>query len=164
VCWRAWEEWLLTNDLNDTRRWWQKRLHESQDIGLDLVGFSAQQLTGAFLLKTFESGHMGAEDELVDGLDEILVKLLALLLLLRPVVGVCLGVNAVNLLVVLDQSIDGVGSELVSDFVAQHHVDVDNVSLKVNELIAEVLLVGFSWHVGLGALWEHDGGECPDGI
>jgi hypothetical protein len=164
MCWRAGEEWLLTNDLNDAGRRWQKRLHESQDIGLDLISLSTQQLTGAFLLKTFESGHMSAEDELVDGLDEILVKLLALLLLLRPVVGVCLGVNAVNLLVVLDQSIDGVGSELVSDFVAQHHVDVDDVCLEVNELIAEVLLVRFSWHVSLGALWEHDGGECPDGI
>lgn len=154
----------MTNDLNNAGRWWQKRLHESQDIGLDLISLSAQQLTGAFLLKTFEGGHMSAEYELINGLDEILVKLLALLLLLRPVVGVCLGINAVNPLVVLDQSIDGVGSELVSDFVAQHHVDVDDVCLKVNELIAEVLLVRLSWHVGLGALWKHDGGECPDGI
>lgn len=164
MCRRAGEERLWANDLNNAGRWRQKRLHESQDIGLDLISLPAQQLTGAFFLKAFESGHMSAEDELVDRLNEILVKLLALLFLLRPVVGIRFGVNAVDLLVVLDQSIDGVGSELVSDFVAQHHVDVNNVSFKVDELIAEVLFVRFSWHVGFGALREHDGGECPDGV
>jgi hypothetical protein len=78
---------------------------------------------------------VGAENKLVDVLDKILVELLALLLLIDPVVCVGLGINTVDLLVVLNKSIDGIFCELVGDLISQNHVDVNDISLNVNELI-----------------------------
>jgi hypothetical protein len=164
MCWRTGEQWLLTDNLDDARRRRQERLHEGQNVGLDLIGLATQELTGTLLLEAFESGDVGAEDELVDCLDEVLVKLLALLLFLRPVMGVCLGVDAVNLFVVLNQSVDSVGGELVGNLIAQDHVNVDDVGFEMDELVAEVLLMRLCGHICLGALGQHDGSESPDGI
>lgn len=107
---------------------------------------------------------MCAEHELVDSLDEFLVQLLALLLLLGPVMSVGLCVDAVDLLMVVDKSVDGVGGELVSHLVPKDHVDVHNVSFDVDQLMAEVLLVEILGHVGFRAFGQHDGRKSPDGV
>lgn len=107
---------------------------------------------------------MGAVDKLVDGLDKVLVELFALLLLFRPVVGAGLCISAVDLVMVLDQGINGIGCEFVGDFVAQDHVDVNNVGLDVNELVAEELLEGLLGHFGFGKFRQHEGGKSPDGV
>ena len=154
----------LANDVGDTRRRGQQGLVDGQQVRLNLLTLSVEKLSSTFLLETLKGGNICAEDKFVDGLDEILVKLLALLLLLGPVVCVCLGVDTVNLLVVLDESINGVGSQLVSNLVAQNHVNMDDVSFNVNQLMVEGVLHGVLGHVSLGDLGEHDGGQSPDGI
>lgn len=78
---------------------------------------------------------MRGEDKLVDGLNKVLVKLLALLILLRPVIRTSLGIGAVDVLVVLDERLDGVGGKLEGNLIPQDHVDVDDVSLQVDKLI-----------------------------
>lgn len=107
---------------------------------------------------------MCAKDKLVDGLDKVFVKLLGLLFLAGPVRRVCLGIDAVNLLVVVDESLDCVSGELVSDLVAQDHVDMDNVCFEVDELVAKEVLVGIRGHICFRQLGQHQGGEGPDGI
>lgn len=155
---RAGKQRRLANNIDDTGRRRQERLHEVEDVCLDLLALAAKQLANAVLLETFQSRDMGAVDELVDGLDKVFVELLALLLLLGPLVGVGLGVNAVNLLVVLDEGIDGVGGELKGNLIAQDHVDVDDVSLDVDELVVEEVLHGVLGHIGLGNLGQHERG------
>jgi len=111
---------------------------------------------------------VGAENKLVDVLDEIIVKLLALLFLVGPVVCAGLGIDTVDLLVVLNQSINGVFRELVGNLVSQNHVDMNNISLNVDQLIVHDSLnqgVGsIPLKVGLGCLGQHKRGQCPDGI
>ena len=107
---------------------------------------------------------MSVVDKLVDGLDKIFMQLLALLLLLGPVVGVGLDVNAMDLLVILDKGVNGVCGQLESDLVAQNHVDVDNVSLEVDKLMAEESLVVVRGHLCFGQLGEHERGQGPDSI
>ncbi len=150
--------------LDDARRRRNKRLHEVHEIVPDLVALAAKKLAGAILFETLEGCDVGAENELVDGLHKVVVQLLALLFLSRPVGRVRLGVDAVNLLVVLNKGVDGVDGELVGDLVAVDHVDVDNVGLNVDELVAEHVLGVVGGHVGLGELGQHDGSERPDGI
>ena len=110
---------------------------------------------------------MGAEDKLVDGLNKILVKLLALLILLGPVVRAGLGVGTVDILVVLDERLDRVGGELEGDLVPQDHIDVDDVSLQVDELIVGDGLnqrVGILLELVFGSLGKHERGQDPDGV
>ena len=63
--------------------------------------------------------------KLVAGLDKVLLQVLALLLLLGLVVGVGLGVDVVDVLVVLDQR--RVGRQLVNDPVPQDHVNTETM-------------------------------------
>lgn len=110
---------------------------------------------------------MCPEDKLVDGLDEVLVKLLALCFLLGPVVGVGLCIDTVDVLVVLNQGLDGVRRQLVSNLVSQYHVDVHNVGLEVDELVVEDGLnqrVGVFPELRLGGLGQHQRSQGPDGI
>ena len=107
---------------------------------------------------------MSAEDKLIDSLDKVFVEFLALLFFLRPFVSVCLGIGAVDLLVIFNQRVDCVGGELVCDLIAQNHVNVDNVSVDVNELMAEESLGGIRRHICLGELGEHQRGEGPDSV
>lgn len=51
---------------------------------------------------------MSSVDELVDGLDKVFMQLLYLLLLLRPFVCSCFGVDTMNVLVVFDESLNRV--------------------------------------------------------
>ncbi len=113
----AGQQGRLTDYVDDPRWGWQQRLDQAHDAVLDLLALPAEQFAGSLLLEAFEGGHVGAEDELVDGLNEVLVKLLALRLLLGPVVRVRLRVDAVDILVVLDQGLDGVRRELVGNLV-----------------------------------------------
>lgn len=69
-----------------------------------------------------------------------------------------------NLLVELDEGVDGVSGELVGNLIAKDHVDVDNIGLYVNELVAEEVLGVVGGHVGFGKLGEHDRGQSPDGV
>ena len=78
---------------------------------------------------------MRPEDKLVNGLDKVIVQLLTLLLLLGPVVRIGLSVDAVDVLMVLDQRLDSIGRQLVSNLVLQDHVNMDDVSLQVDELV-----------------------------
>jgi len=87
---------------------------------------------------------MSAEDELINGLDEVVVKLLCLLLLLWPVRDTSLSIWAVHILVVLDQGLDRLWCELVGDFVAQDHIDVNDIGLEMNHL---VVIKGFAQRV-----------------
>lgn len=80
---------------------------------------------------------MRAINELVDGLDKVLVQFLALLVLLRPVVCGGLGVDTVYLLVILYERLNRVRRELVPNFVPQDHIHVDNISLHMKELVVE---------------------------
>lgn len=152
---RAGQQRRLSNDLDNPWRGRQKRLHEVHEVRLDLFALSIEELASTLLLETLESRDMCAEDELVDGLHKVLVQLLALLLLLGPVVGVGLCVDAVDLLVVLDKGVNSLDGELVGDLVAQDHVDVDDVGLDVDELVAEEVLHGVLGHLGLGQLGKH---------
>jgi hypothetical protein len=158
----------LSNNIDNARRRRQKGLHEVGDGCLDLFALTTQQFTSALLLEPLKGRDVSAEDKLVDGLDKVLMKLLALLLLLGPVIGRGLCVNAEDVLVIVNQSVDGVGGELVSNLVAQDHVDVDDVSLNMNQLVVHDGLdegvVVVSLEVGLGGLGKHDGGQGPDGI
>lgn len=106
-------------------------------------------------------------DVLVDGLDKVAVHLFGVLLLLRPVKGVGLIVDAVNVLVVPDEGLDGIGGELESDLVAQDHIDVDDIRLDGYELVVKEGLgegVGVLAQLGLGGFSDHDRGEGPDGV
>lgn len=150
--------------LDNARRGRNKRPHEVHEIVPDVFALAAKKLTGAILFETLEGCDVGAENELVDSLHKIVVQLLALLFLSRPLGRVCLGIDAVNLLVVLDKGVDGVSGELVGDLVAVDHVDVNNVSLNVDEVVAEEVLGVVCGHVGFGELGQHDGSESPDGI
>jgi hypothetical protein len=154
----------LSDNIHNARRRWEQWLHQGEEIRLDLVAFAIQELTSAVLLEAFKGRDMSAEDELVDSLYKVVMELFALLFFLGPVVGVCLGIDAMNLLVVFNQRVDGVGGELVGDLVAQDHVNVDNVSLNMNELIAEESLGRIRRHICLGELREHQGGESPDSV
>lgn len=110
---------------------------------------------------------MRAEDKLVDGLNEILMKLLALLFLLGPVVRAGLSVRAMDILVVLDERLDRVGGELEGDLVPQNHIDVDDVSLKVDELVVGDGLnqgVGILLELVFGSLGKHERSQDPDGV
>jgi hypothetical protein len=78
---------------------------------------------------------VGAKNKFIDALDKVFVKLLTLLLLVCPVVWVGLGIDTVNHLVVLNERIDGILCELVGDLISQNHVDMNNVSLNMDELI-----------------------------
>lgn len=106
---------------------------------------------------------MGAINEAVDGLDKVFVKLVALLFLVRPVMGSGLGVLAMYLLVVQDEGLDGVRRQLVGHLVAQDHVDVNDVGLDMEELVTEHAVIWVLGHVGVGHLGEHEGGEGPYG-
>lgn len=152
---RAGQQRRLSNDFDNTRRGRQKRLHQVHEARLDLLALSVEQLASTLLLEAFQGRDMCAENKLVDGLHKIFMQLLALLLLLRPVVGVRLGINAVDVLVVLDEGVNGFDGELVRNLVAQDHVDVNDVGLDVNELMAEEILCRVFWHLGLGQLGEH---------
>ena len=110
---------------------------------------------------------MSPEDELVDCLDKVFVQFLALLILLRPVVCVRLGVNAVDVFMVLDKGFDCVGCKLVGDLISKYHVNMNDVSLQVYQLVVENSLdqrVGIFPKLGFRSLWEHKRGQCPDGI
>lgn len=162
---RAGEESGLADNLDNTRRRGHERLHQGKEVVLDLLALVVEQLAETFLLETFQSGDVCAEDKLVDGLDKVLVELLALLLLLRPVVGVGLGIRTVDLLVVLNQGINCVCVQLICDLVAQDHVNVYDVGLNVNHLeVVAHKLAGIRGHLGLGHCGEHDGGQVPDGV
>jgi len=107
------------------------------------------------------------EDKFVDGLDKVLVQLLTLLLLLRPVISIGLDVDAVDVLVILDQRLDGVGRQLVSDLIPQDHVNMNDVSLKVDELVVKYGLdqrVRVFPELRVRGLWKYQGGEGPDGV
>jgi len=80
---------------------------------------------------------VGAEDKLVDCLDELFVELLDLYLFLRPVVRIGGNVHAVNVLVVFYEGLDGIWGELEGDLISQDHIHVNNVSLDMDELIVE---------------------------
>lgn len=162
---RAGEKSWLADNLDDAGRRGDERLHERKEVVLHLLALAVEQLAETLLLETLQSGDVGAEDELVDGLDEILVELLALLLLLGPVMGVGLSIHAVDLLVVLNQGINCVGIQLVGDLVAQDHVDMYDIGLNVNhlEVVAHVL-AGIRRHLGLCQGWEHNRGKVPDGV
>ena len=128
---RAGQQSRLADDFDHARGRGDKWLPEVQEVDLDLVALAGEQLTSALFLKSLKRRDVGAEDKLVDGLDVILVKLLGLVILVGPVGGAGLCVDHVDLLVVLNESGDGIRGKLVGDFVAQDHVDVDNVSLDV---------------------------------
>jgi hypothetical protein len=117
------------------RRWRYQRLHESTNFALNFLTLIAEKFSSTFFFETLKGRDVGAEDELVDVLNKIFVKLLALLVLIRPVVSVGLGINAVNLLMVFNQSIDGVICEFVGDLILQNHIDMNNISLNMDELI-----------------------------
>lgn len=103
---------------------------------LDLRTPALQQLAIAFFFQALQSPYLGLEDKLVNGLDEIFVQLRALLLLSRPLVSARLGIGAMDIVVISDQSIDGIPSELKGDFVAMNHVYMDNVGFHVEDLMA----------------------------
>jgi hypothetical protein len=153
---RLGQQFRLLDSFDEARRGWRQQwLHESSDVVLDLFALSTEKFASTPLLKTLKGRDVGAEDELVDVLYKIFVKLLALLLLIRPVVSVGLGIDTVNLLVVLSKSFDSVFGELVGDLVAQNHVDMNNIRLDVNKLIVSGLherIAGISLGVGLGCL------------
>ena len=103
---------------------------------------------------------MSSVDKLVDGLHKVLVELLALLLLLGPVVRVGFGVDAEDVLVVLDEGLDGFDGELECDLVAEDHVDVYDVGFDVEELVVEEGLdegIGVLAQLRLWRLGKHDG-------
>lgn len=161
---RAGQQSRLADHFDDAGRRGDERLEEVQEAGLDIVALAGEQLARTLFLEALERRDVGAKDELVDGLDVVFVELLGLGILAGPFRRVCLGIDAVNLLVVLDERLDGVGGELVSYLVAVDHVDVDNVGLNVDELVAEEVLVGVLGHVGGGQLGQHERGEGPDGV
>lgn len=110
---------------------------------------------------------MRPKNEPVDCLDKILVQLLGLLILFRPVIGCGLGVNTVDLLVILDESTDRIWGELVGDLVAQNHIHMYNISLDVQKLkVANGLeqWIRIRLQLGFWELGQHDGGQGPDGI
>ena len=103
-------------------------------------------------------------DKLVDRLNELLVQLLDLHLLLRPIVGVDSDVDAMDLLVVLDERLDRFWRKLEGDLVSQDHVDVDDVCLDVDELIVEQCLderIRVLLQVGIRCLLKHDRRQGP---
>lgn len=62
-----------------------------------------------------------------------------------------------------DEGVDGVGGELEGDLVAQHHVDVDDVSLCVDDVVAKEVVEGVLGHVGVGELGQHERSQVSDG-
>lgn len=105
-------------------------------MNLDLLTPALQQLATAFFFQALQSPYLGLEDKFVNGLDEIFVQLRALLLLSRPLISVRLGIGAMDIVVISDQSINGIPCELKGDFVAMNHVYMDNVGFHVEDLMA----------------------------
>jgi hypothetical protein len=138
--------------------------HEREDFILHFFALAIEKFASSTLFESFKSRDVGVEDKLVNGLNKLLMKLLAPLL---PIAGVG-HVNAVDLPVVLDEDVDGIFGEPVGDLVAQNHIDTHDVSLNVNDLVIHDGLdegvVGVTLKVGLGTLGEHDRSEGPDGI
>jgi hypothetical protein len=64
----------LSDDFDDARRRRrQQRLHESTNAVLNLLALAAEKFASTLLLKTLEGRDVGAEDELVDVLNKVLV-------------------------------------------------------------------------------------------
>ena len=112
-------------------------MEQAQDVVLDLLALTAQQLSQPILFQPFQSGDVRSEDKLVDSLDELFVELLDLHLLLRPVVRISGDIHAVNVLVVLYEGLYGVWREFEGDLIAQYHIHVNNVSLDMDKLVVE---------------------------
>jgi hypothetical protein len=79
---------------------------------LDVFTAAVQQLTGTVLLESFECTHSRPEDKAVDSLDKLFLKLLQLNLLLGPTPGARRHIDRVDLLVVLDQVLNGLRCKL----------------------------------------------------
>lgn len=65
------------------------------------------------------------------------MKLLGLLLLLSPMPRLGLAVLEIDILVIVDQFLDGVLRELEGDLMGEYKVDMDDMGLDVEELISE---------------------------
>lgn len=134
---------------------------------LDLIAFAIEELTSTFFFETLQSRDGSAVDKLVDGLDEVLMQLLGLVVLVRPVGGLGSGVNHVDILVKLDEGFNGVLAELESNLIAQNHVHMDHICLDMYELVVEERLdqgIRVLLHFGLGRLGQHQRCQGPDGV
>jgi len=110
---------------------------QTHDISLNLFTLPTQELASTIFFQTFQSSDVGSVDKLVDSLNELFVHLLDLKLLLRPVVRVGRYIYTMNILVVFDQSFYRFRRELECDLVPEHHIDMDDISFDVKELIVE---------------------------
>jgi hypothetical protein len=75
-------------------------------------------------------------------------------------------VDRVDVLVVVDQSVDGLLGQLEDDLVLRDHVDVDDVGVNVDELVVEHGLderVRVAHQLRVGLAREHYGAQGPDG-
>ncbi|RSL70164.1 hypothetical protein CEP51_012237 [Fusarium floridanum] len=108
--------------------------HERQDCTLHFFPLAIKKFAPSTRFESFQSRHFGVEDQFVNGLNKLLMKLLAPL---PPIAGVG-HVNAVEILVMLDEGADGIFGELVGDLVAQNHTDTHDVSLNLKSLATRV--------------------------
>lgn len=90
----AGEQWRLAHDVDNSGRGRQEELHEAEEGGLDVLNPAAEQLACALFLEALEGGHVGAKDVFIDGLDEVVMKLGAVLVFFQPVVRARLCVDA----------------------------------------------------------------------
>lgn len=161
-----WEDGRRVDDIDDPWWWRKERKEEIHDRVLHILRAAVKQLTRAIFLKTFERTRSSAEDEPVGRLDELLVHLLDLCLLFRPAPGACRRIDGVDVLVVVDQSLDRFRCQLEGDLVLRDHVDVDDIGLDVDQLKVEdafyqrvVVLAQFRFWCSR----EHERAEGPDG-
>ena len=78
---------------------------------------------------------MSAIDVSIDSLNEVVLQFLQLAFFLGPVPGVGSNIDGIYILVVVYQCVDSVLSELESDLVLRHHVNVDHIAFNVYHLV-----------------------------
>lgn len=103
---------------------------------------------------------VGAVDEFVGSLVELVLQFLQLLRLLWPVPSVGGSVDAVDIAMEIDQRFDRLGGQLEGNFVLGDHIDMHNVGFDMDHLIVkdgldEGVLVFAK--LSIGCLGEHHG-------
>lgn len=153
-----------SNNVDDPRWRRKKRQEQVHDGSLDFVTAAFEKLASAFVLQAFEGANTCAVDEAVDSLNKSLLHLFDLGILFGPRVGGSSHVDRVDVVVVVDESVDGVLSQLESDLVLRDHVDVDNVGLDGQQVVVEHGLPRRLFaQLGVGCTGQHERRQQPDG-